>query len=588
MGVLFAATALAQPFNSSYTYSRTINDNSEGHQLIVEGTQFNTIGVATQILEPGSTNKYDLLITHTEPDGTVIWSKSYGVFGRNEKIGALVESDDQSLFVLVGTAENAQGNEDLLVLGVEIATGNIAWEHVYGNAFSIERGTAILSTGNEQGYLVAGTTTNGPNGFQRAYLLRIDAQGGVIWEKRYDQTQGYQTLSQQTPLQIIRAVGGPVRPSFSYEGCFYDGKPHDYIVVGNYRDLTNPYINIDIFAFAFSGDDGAMQSPYYTYNLRQDKMSTRPKILAHNDEYYITFDSEDYLPGFHGQTAGFLKLNAQLFPLLGNHYFSMTNHRDFRTLGAFVNPNGQQLDIAIQLDDQITQSNYTASTGFFSVDLNGDVVNSNFLLHYNVGEEMGGEFFARKSNGYLIGGLGNHSSSATPSGGLFIYSTDFSGNSNNLCDGINFIDNVRGPLFCSSEVFTDNNFSVRMPISLDVTNETGDISNCLQGDFYQFRKAAVADEENAAAALADQISLFPNPLVNGGAVTLTWQDMATQPRSVEITNALGQAVARINLLSASTSGSERLDAKWFTPGLNIVMVKDDAGQIIFSERVILQ
>ena len=155
----------------------------------------------------GSTDSFGLVstglwIVRTEADGDVLWQTA--IAGANTAEGtALLEADDGGLLVAGTTRAYGAGEADLWLIRLD-AAGGVAWQKTYGGA-SIENGTAIARTGD--GYVLAGNTysyDSGPGDDDADVLVvKVDEDGLLQWAAGYT---GFG--SHAVPGSVICAANG--------------------------------------------------------------------------------------------------------------------------------------------------------------------------------------------------------------------------------------------------------------------------------------------------------------------------------------------------------------------------------------------
>jgi hypothetical protein len=121
-------------------------------------------------------------ILKLDDTGNVLWQKTYG---RGE--GRSIQQTVDGGYVVTGYAFSATTARDLWVLRLD-SIGNIVWQKAYpgtynGDPAAYEEGYAIQQT-MDGGYVVSGYT-RAVSGGSDAWVLRLDASGGVIWQKAY-------------------------------------------------------------------------------------------------------------------------------------------------------------------------------------------------------------------------------------------------------------------------------------------------------------------------------------------------------------------------------------------------------------------
>ena len=135
--------------------------------------------------------------TKIDPKGDLQWR---GYFGgtNNDRAHAVVQADDGG-FVMAGFTESddfdisdTRGSYDFWVVKVD-DKGNFVWESSFGGS-GIEISQDIAKT-NDGGYVITGNTFSSDtdvsknNGESDIWLVKIDANGSLTWEKTFGGTQ---------------------------------------------------------------------------------------------------------------------------------------------------------------------------------------------------------------------------------------------------------------------------------------------------------------------------------------------------------------------------------------------------------------
>ncbi len=126
----------------------------------------------------GGTDAWILKIT---PDGTIQWQKAYGDKGYDFAY-SVTETTDGGI-VFVGQLDVVSGGDnDVWVVKLD-DSGNIVWQKTYGGAKD-ESGRAVLE--NLDGTLIVGAWSKSfGNGSSDFWLLKLNSDGSVIWQKVY-------------------------------------------------------------------------------------------------------------------------------------------------------------------------------------------------------------------------------------------------------------------------------------------------------------------------------------------------------------------------------------------------------------------
>ena len=113
----------------------------------------------------------------------VAWQKKYVSTseGEDDAITAARPTSDGGYILAGGTTSFGEGNGDAWLMRLS-ASGEVIWQKTYGGRFGDS--FVWMQSTLDSGYIVAGSTTAlGPR--KKAWVLRLDADGNVIWQKAY-------------------------------------------------------------------------------------------------------------------------------------------------------------------------------------------------------------------------------------------------------------------------------------------------------------------------------------------------------------------------------------------------------------------
>jgi len=130
----------------------------------------------------------DVYVVRTNAIGDTLWTRTYGGSGRD---GASSITMDASGRIAVAGFTTSFGTDfyDLYVLCLD-ANGEVLWEKTFGGVDEDFAGS--ITATRDGGFFVAGTTERIPfSGFSgRAWALRLDTVGSIIWERRFGGLDG--------------------------------------------------------------------------------------------------------------------------------------------------------------------------------------------------------------------------------------------------------------------------------------------------------------------------------------------------------------------------------------------------------------
>jgi len=187
-------------------YANSCLETSDGHYLVCGYTYSSGAGDA------------DVLVFKTDTLGNMIWSKTFGGTGF-ETGKSICETSDGKYLVFGYTESYGNGIDDEYLLKLDTA-GNLIWQKTFGNIES-DMGNFVIES-SDGDYILAGNAGNrtinlllGWWGDRDASLRKVDTNGNLIWEKRYN-------------FSTSQQWGNAVTETFD----------HDFMIAGN-NDITN-------------------------------------------------------------------------------------------------------------------------------------------------------------------------------------------------------------------------------------------------------------------------------------------------------------------------------------------------------------
>jgi hypothetical protein len=161
---------------AGYDFARVVNQTEDGGYIVAAET--NSFGAGN----------YESWITKLDEDGIVTWQKTYG--GSGNEIAYSVQQVQEGGYIVVGrTASFGAGNDDLWILKLD-NNGNVTWQKTYGGTGDDGAYSFYQTQGG--GYIVVGWTASFGAGSNDIWILKLDVSGNVTWEKTYGGT-GYDT-----------------------------------------------------------------------------------------------------------------------------------------------------------------------------------------------------------------------------------------------------------------------------------------------------------------------------------------------------------------------------------------------------------
>ena len=158
--------------------------------------------VGNEFLPSGGENGY---VAKIDTQGALIWQTIIGGGDLNKLFSAIATPDGFALFGL--TYSNASGESDAWVVKLD-ANGNVVWNKTYGNATDTAARTGVLAPDGD--YMVAGYTNPQGESNYDFLLLKIDPAGNMIWNKTYGGTGSQEAYAMTKAADGYVIVGDTV------------------------------------------------------------------------------------------------------------------------------------------------------------------------------------------------------------------------------------------------------------------------------------------------------------------------------------------------------------------------------------------
>ena len=137
--------------------------------------------LAGQTLSFGSGSE-DVWIVKLDADGDVIWQKAYGGSG-SDIATSIIQSGSGEYYVSCTTRSFGAGAEDIWILKLN-ADGQVLWQKTYGEGEGDCAGDLLLSSTGE--LLVVGCSDSFGTSAMDYWILELDEKGGVNWQNAYN------------------------------------------------------------------------------------------------------------------------------------------------------------------------------------------------------------------------------------------------------------------------------------------------------------------------------------------------------------------------------------------------------------------
>lgn len=221
----------------------------------------------------------------------IVWHTTFG--GINGDYGSdIVECQDGGYAIIGGTMSAGAGETDAIIVRTDV-DGNELWNQTYGSEGS-DSALAIVecSTG---GFAFTGYSRNGTWGRHNLWLVRTDASGDVLWERLYggvDNDQGFALIEVSTGgfavVGITRSFGSvdPLTMIRTFDIWLLRIDPQGHLLWnrtygGTADDISHSIVEVPDGGFAFSGE----------FNSSYQSIGGGPLIEYHPDAFIIRTDA---------------------------------------------------------------------------------------------------------------------------------------------------------------------------------------------------------------------------------------------------------------------------------------------------------
>ena len=118
--------------------------------------------------------------------GGIVWQKAYNsTMGDSDATSVVATSDGG--FVIAGEYRSditsSQTYSELWLFKID-GNGRLLWQKAYGGAGKGDIGYSVYQT-SDQGFVVAGFTTSYGAAWADVWVLRLDSQGSIVWQRAY-------------------------------------------------------------------------------------------------------------------------------------------------------------------------------------------------------------------------------------------------------------------------------------------------------------------------------------------------------------------------------------------------------------------
>jgi len=174
---------------------------------------------------------FDVYIVKLDEDGNLVWQKTFG--GSGVDVAYSIQQTSDGGYIVAGWTDSfGAGGKDVYILKLD-ADGNLIWQKTFGGS-SDDYALSIQQT-SDGGYIVAGFTDSFGAGYFDVYIVKLDEDGNLVWQKTF----GGSGVDVAYSIQQTSDGGYIVAGMTYFSGA--GGGEHVYILKLDANGNTGPY-----------------------------------------------------------------------------------------------------------------------------------------------------------------------------------------------------------------------------------------------------------------------------------------------------------------------------------------------------------
>lgn len=186
LGALLVATS-GSLFAQTEEWIRGVGGPGTEYGRFVEPTADGGFAVAGTKSPSAGSSVEDFWIARFDSAGTLLWEKTYGKDGVPHTIFTFSSTTDGGFMVGGFTGQQFSGTESAIMFRVDSA-GTLLWE--YDVDYNSSDHWHLLVERREGGYYFGGHTDSKGDAYGDMWLVRLDAERNVVWERTFDRGTG--------------------------------------------------------------------------------------------------------------------------------------------------------------------------------------------------------------------------------------------------------------------------------------------------------------------------------------------------------------------------------------------------------------
>lgn len=161
------------------TYGGT--DGDQSYSICKTGDSGFVIAGQKEVFSVTNPDNIDAFLIRLNSNGDTLWTKTYDV--TDYDVGYSVQQTSYGGFIITGLIYTVDATTEDVHLIRTKSNGDTLWTRTFGGT-SMDAGASVKQT-FDGGYIIAGYTWSMGAGFYDVYVIRVDAEGGTLWEQTY-------------------------------------------------------------------------------------------------------------------------------------------------------------------------------------------------------------------------------------------------------------------------------------------------------------------------------------------------------------------------------------------------------------------
>jgi hypothetical protein len=196
---VFLFSGIARGGQWARTFAGTGDDLANSTQQTFDGGY-----IVAGVTDSFGAGNYDSWVLKLDMNGNVVWQKAYG--GAGDDYANFIQQISNSGYIVAGdTNSYGAGSKDIWLMKLYYS-GSIQWQKTYGGTGD-DSASAVQQT-LDGGYIVAGKTNSFGAGSYDFWVLKLNPNGSIQWQKTYGGTDDDAVTSVQEDKSLMKVSDG--------------------------------------------------------------------------------------------------------------------------------------------------------------------------------------------------------------------------------------------------------------------------------------------------------------------------------------------------------------------------------------------